>query len=411
MIHPLAWLGAFRLALLALARNKLRASLTILGILIGVAAVVAMTALGEGAKAKVSDQMRSLGANMVVVFPGASTNAGARGAAGSSASLTEEDALAIAREAPSVSAVAAASGAAAQVVYEDQNYATRVTGTTLEYFRVRDWHTDRGMLWSEADERTGARVCLLGKTVVDRVFGATNPIDKSIRLSKMPCKVVGVMQSKGQSSFGQDQDDIVIIPMKTFSGRISSKPRRSVDIIMASASDPHTTRRAEAQIKALLMQRHHIQADREPDFRVFNLQDVQKSMEAMRSTLAALLLGIALISLLVGGIGVMNIMLVSVAERTREIGIRMAIGAREGDILVQFLIEAVVLSLLGGAVGTLAGIGAIVGIAKALEWPMRMQPQALAVAIGVSATIGIVFGFFPARRAARLDPIEALRRE
>ncbi len=410
-MNPLAVLGALRLALRALARNKLRAALTVLGILIGVAAVVAMTALGEGAKAKVTSQMQSLGANMVVVFPGATSNAGARGATGSAATLTEDDAEAIKRECPSVKEVAAASGASAQIVYEDQNYSTRVNGTTADYFKVRAWNVARGRAWTDADERTAARVCIVGATVVTHLFGAVDPVDKVIRVGKMPCRVVGVLEEKGQSSFGSDQDDVILVPMRTFTGRVASKPRRTVDVILASASDATTTKRAEAQIRALLLQRHHIGPDREPDFKVHNLQDVQKSLEAMRSTLAALLLGVAAIALLVGGIGVMNIMLVSVAERTREIGIRMAIGAREGDILVQFLIEAVVLSLLGGAVGTLAGIAAIIGLAKVLEWPMRMQPEALGVALLVSATIGIVFGFFPARRAARLDPIEALRRE
>ncbi|MEO7094656.1 MAG: ABC transporter permease [Polyangiales bacterium] len=410
-MNPLAWLGALRLALRAIARNKLRACLTVLGILIGIAAVVAMTALGEGAKAKISEQMRSLGANMIVVFPGSNTSSGAKGAAGSVATLTEEDAVAIGRECPSVGVVAAAVGGAGQVVYEDQNASTRITGTTVAYFRVRDWPIDRGSFWTEGDERSGARVCVIGATVRDHVFGTVDPIDKLIRINKMPCRVVGLLLSKGQSSFGSDQDDLVLMPMKTFSGRISTKPRHAVDIILASATDEHTTGRAEEQIKALLMQRHRISAEREPDFIVRNVSEVQKSMEQMRSTLAMLLLGIAAISLLVGGIGVMNIMLVSVAERTREIGIRMAIGAREGDILVQFLIEAVVLSLLGGAVGTLAGLGAILGLSRALDWPMRMSPQALMIALGVSATIGIVFGFFPARRAARLDPIDALRRE
>jgi putative ABC transport system permease protein len=346
---------------------------------------------------------------MVVVFPGTSSNGGARSTA--VASLTEDDALAIGRECPSVAAVAAASGAAAQAVYQDQNYATRVNGTTHDYLKVRAWSLERGQMWTDADEKTGARVCILGKTVQRQLFGEVDPIDKVLRLGKMPCRVIGVLESKGQSSFGSDQDDTVLVPMKTFTSRVLFKARRSVDVVLASASDASTTKRAEQQIRALLLQRHRIGPDREPDFRVTNLQDVQQSLESVRSTLAGLLLGIAFISLLVGGIGVMNIMLVSVAERTREIGIRMAIGAREGDILVQFLIEAVVLSLLGGAMGTLLGIGAILGLAKALEWPMRMQPQALAVALGVSATIGVVFGFFPARRAARMDPIDALRRE
>jgi putative ABC transport system permease protein len=410
-VTPLALLGALRLSLRALARNKLRAGLTVLGILIGVAAVVAMTALGEGAKAKVTAQMQSLGANMVVVFPGTSQTGGARGASGTAATLSEDDALAIARECPSVSAVAAASGAATQVVYEDQNHSTRVNGTTLDYFRVRAWSLERGRLWSEADERSGGRVCVLGQTVKDRVFGVVDPIDKVLRLGKMPCRVIGVLVAKGQSSFGSDQDDVVLVPMLTFTGRIASKPRRAVDVILASATDATTTRRAESQIRALLMQRHRIGPEREPDFRVHNLQDVQQSMESMRSTLAALLLGIAAIALIVGGIGVMNIMLVSVAERTREIGIRMAIGAREGDILLQFLIEAVVLSLIGGAAGATVGGFAIVALTKALDWPMRMSIDALALALVVSGSIGVVFGFVPARRAARLDPIEALRRE
>ncbi len=410
-MNPLAWIDAFRLAIRAIARNKLRATLTVLGILIGIAAVVAMTALGEGAKAKISEQMRSLGANMIIVFPGANTSSGAKGSAGSVASLTEDDVNAIRHECPSVAAVAPVVGGAGQVVYEDQNYSTRFSGTTLDYFRVRDWKIERGSVWTETDERAGARVCLIGNTVRLNVFGAVDPIDKLMRLNKMPCRVIGILATKGQNSFGQDQDDTVLMPLATFSGRISNKPRHTVDTILASATDEHTTGRAEAQIKALLLQRHHISPDREPDFIVRNVQEVQKSFEAMRSALAALLLGVAAISLLVGGIGVMNIMLVSVAERTREIGIRMAIGAREADILTQFLIEAVVLSLLGGAVGTLAGIGAIVGLAKILEWPMSMSPQALGLALGVSGTIGVVFGFFPARRAARLDPIEALRRE
>ncbi|MFI5297102.1 MAG: ABC transporter permease [Polyangiales bacterium] len=410
-MNPFAWLGALRLAVRALARNKLRASLTVLGILIGIAAVVAMTALGEGAKAKLTDQMRSLGANMVIIFPGATTSSGARGAAGTAVSLTEEDGQAILRECPSVSAVSASSGAAAQAVYENQNYATRVSGTDLAYFTVRDWKTTKGSTWSESDARTGAKVCVIGETVRKNLFGEVDPIDKDIRVGTMPCHVIGLLDVKGQNSFGQDQDDAILVPMKTFTGRISSKTRRAVDIILASARDPLTTHRAEQQIRELLTQRHHISPDREPDFRVVNLQEIQKQMEGMRGVLAMLLLGIAAVSLLVGGIGVMNIMLVSVAERTREIGIRMAIGAREGDIMVQFLIEAIVLSLIGGLVGTLVGIGTITGLAKVLDWPMRMSPEALGVALAVSITIGLVFGFFPARRAAQLDPIEALRRE
>src|SRR5262249_13104326 len=234
----------------------LRAALTVLGILIGIAAVVAMTALGEGAKAKITEQMRSLGANMIVIFPGSNTTSGAKTGAGTAATLTLEDAGAIRRECPSVAAVAAAVGGAAQVVYEDQNDSTRVTGTTLDYFKVRDWRTDRGSTWTEQDENIGARVCVIGASVKDKIFGVVDPLDKVMRVSKMPCRVVGVLQSKGQSSFGQDQDDVVIMPMKTFAGRISTKPRHAVDIILVSATNENTTSRAEEQIKSLLSQRH-----------------------------------------------------------------------------------------------------------------------------------------------------------
>jgi putative ABC transport system permease protein len=405
------WLMALRLAMRALARNKLRATLTVLGILIGVAAVVTMTALGAGAKERIESQLASLGVNMLMVFPGATAQGGVRSAAGSASGLTEDDARAIMREVPSIGAAAPVMSASAQIVAGARNWSTRVTGTTPEYFDVRAWNTSIGSIFTDADMRISAKVCVIGETVRTNLFGTENPVGRAIRIGRMPCTVVGVLASKGQSSFGQDQDDTVLVPISTFRARIAHRPGREVNMIMLSARDPLVTHRAEVATTALLRQRHHLQPGTENDFTVRNLADLAQTFDEQRAALTFLLLAVASISLLVGGIGVMNIMLVSVTERTREIGIRLAIGARARDILAQFLVESVVLSGLGGLVGLLLGWGVGQILGKTTGWSIKLQPDSAILAVAVSGGIGVIFGFFPARRAAQLDPIEALRHE
>lgn len=402
---------AFRLALRALGRNKLRAGLTVLGILIGVAAVVTMTALGAGAKERIESQLASLGVNVLMVFPGATATGGARGAQGTAGGLTEDDARAIVREIPSVAYAAPLLSASAQVVAGPRNTATRVQGTTPEYFLVRNWAPSEGTLWTDAEVRVAAKTCVIGETVRNNLFGSENPVGRTIRIGRMPCTVVGVLEPKGQSSFGMDQDDTIVVPITTFRARVARRPGREVNFIMVSARDPMVTRRAEMAITALLRQRHRLGPGTENDFTVRNLADVARSFDEQRATLTFLLLAVASISLLVGGIGVMNIMLVSVTERTREIGIRLAIGARSRDILAQFLIESVVLASIGGVAGLALGIVASFMLGRTTEWSVRIQPESALLAVVVAAGTGVLFGFFPARRAAKLDPIVALRHE
>jgi putative ABC transport system permease protein len=405
------WLMALRLAVLSLARNKLRAGLTVLGILIGVAAVVAMTALGEGARGTIEGQLGALGVNLLWVWPGSNTSSGARGEVGSAAALNEDDATAIARELGTVQATAPILGASAQVVVGSRNVATRAVGSTTDYVRVRSWGLQRGRYFTEADVRTAAKVCLLGETVRVALFGRADPVGETVRIGRVPCTVIGLLAVKGQGSFGQDYDDTVLMPITTLRARIRRASGRDVDQIMVSARDPAVMQRAQQQVLGLMRQRHRLGPGEENDFVVRNLQDIQSTFEKTRSTLSSLLLSIAFIALLVGGIGVMNIMLVSVTERTREIGIRLAVGAQARDILAQFLVEAVVLSGVGGVAGLALGVGAGYGLGKAMDWAVRFSPAAAVIALGTSSGIGVVFGFFPARRAAQLDPIAALRHE
>ena len=406
------WLMALRLALRSLARNKLRAGLTVLGILIGVAAVVAMTALGEGAKENIEKQLNALGVNLLWVYPGAINASGVRGEVGSRPTLSEDDGLAIAREVAAVSVAAPVIGLSSQVVVGARNAATRVTGTTPEFLRARAWPIRRGRGFEDADMRTAAKTCLIGETVRAALFErGEDPLGRTIRVGKMPCTVIGLLAVKGQGSFGQDYDDTVILPITTVRARLRGNTNRDVDNIVVSVREAGMMQRAQRQIESLLRQRHHLQPSDENDFMIRNLQDIMATMEQTRSTLATLLLSIAAIALLVGGIGVMNIMLVSVTERTREIGIRLAVGARSSDILAQFLVEAVVLSVIGGAAGLGLGVGAGSALGKAMEWAVEFSPTAALVAFATSGGIGVVFGYFPARRAAQLDPIQALRHE
>lgn len=400
-----------RLAILSLLRNKVRALLTVLGILIGVASVVASSAIGEGAKQKIESQFASLGVNMLMVFPGATASGGARGAAGSASGLNEEDARAIVREIPSISASAPTLSASAQVVAGSKNWSTRVTGTTTDYLTVRSWRVVEGSSFSDSDFRVSAKVCVIGATIRRELFGAESPVGRTMRVGRMPCVITGVLESKGQSGFGQDQDDLVVVPLSTFRTRVSRRPGTEVGMIMASARAPELMSRAEGAITSLLRQRHRLSGTEENDFSVRNMADIVKSFDEQRAAISMLLLIVASISLLVGGIGVMNIMLVSVTERTREIGIRLAIGARANDILAQFLVEAVVLAAVGGIAGV--GLGALASyiVGKTTDWSAKVQPQTVLIAVAVAGGIGVIFGFFPARRAAKMDPITALRHE
>ena len=406
-----AFLTGARLAIRSIVRSTLRASLTILGILIGVAAVVTVTALGAGARDQVADQITSMGSNMIMVQPQSAAASGAKGALGSGQRLTEEDGKAILRESVSVMAVAPALRSGAQLVVGERNWSSQVIGTNRAYFTVRSWGVAKGAQWDEHDEATKAKVCVLGSTVAAKLFGDEDPIGRTVRTGRYTFRVVGVLETKGEAPFGGDQDNQVLMPIGTMRGRILKTAPGYAGVLLISATSAATTKRAVSQIESILRQRHHIAADREDDFWTRTQQEFQQMQSAIYSLLTVLLVCIAAVSLLVGGIGVMNIMLVSVTERTREIGIRMAIGARANDIMMQFLVEAVVLALIGGVAGALVGLGAIAGLGGSLGWPMKLDPVALGVAVATSALTGIAFGFFPARRAAGLDPIVALRHE
>ena len=404
-------LAAVRLALRAILRSKLRASLTVLGILIGVAAVVVVVALGTGVRNRIGGEISSLGANLIYIWPQATQVSGAKGSAKDSGRLTEADGMALGKEATSIALVAPFSSTSMQVVAGDKNWATSVMGVTRSYWEVRAFEFSKGQSWTEADEQLKTKVIVLGDTVRENLFGSGDGIGEYVRIGKYPFRVIAVLAKKGQSPFGEDQDDRILMPMGSFRSRILPTAPGRVQQLMASATDTLTVDRAVGQIEQILRQRHHIGPDEEPDFVIRTQAEFRKSQEQIFDTLQALLASVAAVSLLVGGIGVMNIMLVSVTERTREIGIRMAIGAGEADIMVQFLVEAVTLSVLGGVVGLAFGVAIIAVLSRALEWSMELPLQAVVAAVGTSGAIGIVFVFFPARRAARLDPIDALRHE
>jgi putative ABC transport system permease protein len=404
-------LSSAALAFRSIARSPLRASLTILGILIAVAAVVTVDALGAGGRDHVSKQIDGLGSNFILVFPQSSQVSGAHGAQGTGMRLTEEDGRAILRESTSIAAVSPALRATAQVVYGDQNWFTQVFGTRLSYLEVRNWAVDRGSAWDSHDEATKAKVLLLGRTVAQNLFGAEDPVGRTVRIGRYPYRVTGVLAPKGETPFGADQDDVILMPSPSFRARVMRTPPGFAGALMASATSSTTTDRAVAQIDAILRQRHRIEGTREPDFMIRTQKEFAAMKDRISQALSVLLVFVAAVSLLVGGIGVMNIMLVSVTERTREIGIRMAIGARARDIHTQFMVEAVTLALLGGVAGVIAGGAVVAAIRAMLGWEMALRPVAVAVAVTVSGATGVAFGFLPARRAAGLDPMEALRHE
>jgi putative ABC transport system permease protein len=399
-----------RIAMRALARNKLRSILTMLGIIIGVGAVIAMVSVGQGAQQQAQQQIAAMGSNMLFVQSGTVNRGGMRMGWGATKTLIYEDMVAIMRECPSVKAAAPGSQSTAQVVFGNDNWSTTVNGTEPQYFDIRSWPMAEGSSFSQDDVGMAANVAVIGETVRKNLFGATDPIGETVRINNLPFKVVGLLTAKGTSAaMGQDQDDIILVPITTLQKKITGQDW--LRWIMVSAVSKDASYTAQQQITALLRDRHRIRSAQDDDFFVRNLADMADLADQNARLFTILLGSIASISLLVGGIGIMNIMLVSVTERTREIGIRMAIGATEGDVQQQFLIEAVVLSIVGGAVGILSGMGASYLITQTLGWPVLVSPTAIVAAVLFSMAVGVFFGFYPARKAARLDPIEALRYE
>ncbi len=403
-------LAIIRIAMRALARNKLRSSLTMLGIIIGVGAVIAMVSVGQGAQEQAQQQIAAMGSNMLFVSAGTITRGGMRMGWGATKTLTYEDMQAILRECTAVKAAAPGSQSSGQVVFGNDNWATSLNGTEPQYFDIRSWPFAEGTSFAQGDVDMAANIAVIGETVRKNLFGATDPIGETIRINNLPFKVVGLLMPKGTSAaMGQDQDDIILVPITTLQKKITGQ--NWLRWIMVSAVSREASYTAQQQITALLRDRHRIRSAQDDDFFVRNLADVADLADQQARLFTVLLASIASISLIVGGIGIMNIMLVSVTERTREIGIRMAIGATEGDVQQQFLIEAVVLSLVGGAIGIVFGLGASYTITQTLGWPVLVSPAAIVAAVIFSMAVGIFFGFYPARKAARLDPIEALRYE
>ncbi len=402
-------LMALRIALRALARNKLRSFLTMLGIIIGVGAVIAMVAIGEGAKKRVQEQIASLGTNLLVILPGTVTLGGARTGSGGRQTLVASDAKAIMDEIPVVSGASPVVRQVQQVIAGDQNWSTPVQGVAPEFQQIREWQVQEGRFISQADVESTAKVALIGQTVAYNLFGDSDPIGAVIRIKKIPFHVIGILGAKGQTGNGTDQDDVIMVPYTTMMKLVMGVTYIQQIIVAAVSAD--TTQEANNQIASLLRQRHKIRPGADDDFIIRNLSDIAEAASNSATVMAVLLGSIASVSLLVGGIGIMNIMLVSVTERTREIGIRMAVGARSRDIMLQFIVEAVVMAASGGVIGILVGIGSSNLIKYLAELPTLIRPDIIAISFLVSGTVGIFFGFYPARKAAQLDPIDALRYE
>jgi putative ABC transport system permease protein len=401
-----------RIALRALRVNKMRSALTMLGIIIGVGAVIAMLAVGTGASQQIADQIASMGSNLLIISPGSQTSGGVRMGFGSQQTLTLNDSEAIQKECPAVQDVAPILNGVAQIVFGNLNWSTGVYGTSPGMLNVRDWVLASGRPMTDDDVRSAAKVALLGKTVVDNLFGGIDPVDQIIRIKKIPFRVIGVLAEKGQSMTGQDQDDTIFVPVTTAQKKLFGTAFAGmVRMIIVKAKNFEDLDNAERQIRDLLRQRHHISARQDEDFTIRNLTQMMQVTEQSTKVMTYLLGAIASVSLLVGGIGIMNIMLVSVTERTREIGIRMAIGAKTWDIRLQFIMEAVILSLIGGFVGVLAGISASEVISMTAGWRTVVSPPYVFLAFSFSGMVGIFFGFYPAFKASLLNPIDALRYE
>lgn len=406
---------AIVIALRALRINPMRSALTMLGIIIGVAAVIAMVAVGSGARMEVNERIQRLGASLLVVVPGAQLSGGVRLAAGSRHTLTEDDAAAIAREIVLVEHAAPKVHGRARVVHGSRNWSAPVSGVTPDFFDTLDWGISAGGTFSDEEEEAAAKVALIGTTVAKKLFRGREPLGRKIRIKNVPFVVIGVLESKGQSSGGADMDDNVYVPLSTARLRLyggkNKVSRRSLDAVVVKVAGTEWMMEAARQIRSLLRQRHRLPAGVRDDFRVIDISSIQAVHKSTSRTMGYLLLAVASVSLLVGGISIMNIMLVSVSERTREIGLRLALGARRRDIRNQFLVEALTLSFMGGMAGILTGAAVAVAMAEFGDWPVVIGPGTILFAFGFSAAVGVFFGFYPARKASRLDPIEALRYE
>lgn len=398
-----------RIAFDALLRNKMRSLLTMLGIIIGVGAVIAMVAIGQGAQTSVEAQINSLGTNILLVFPGTMTRGGVMAGGGTGTSLTEEDGQAVKDQCPAVAYVSPQLRNGAQVVYSGLNWGTVLQGGTVDYFSIRDWKLDKGDFFTDQDVRAATKVCLLGQTVVNQLFETSDPIGQTIRIRNIPFRVIGALKPKGENAMGQDQDDLIIIPYTTLQKRLMGNTR-SWGFLVSAVSKNQITE-AQQQITDLLRMRHKLSANDDNDFTIRTQTEIADAQSATSKIMTTLLASIASVSLVVGGIGIMNIMLVSVTERTREIGIRISIGARRRDILSQFLMEAIVMSLLGGFLGIALGVGGSNIISKFAGWPTFVSTNSIFLAVFFSSLVGVFFGWYPARKASSLNPIEALRYE
>ncbi len=400
--------NAFLLALREMRRNVMRSTLTSLGIIIGVAAVITMVTLGNGAARQVRNQISTLGSNLIQVMPGQRPR-GPGGARESAQPFKITDVNAITNEINGIEPVAPAVSQASQAIYGNENWSTTVTGTTNAFLDVRDWPLDTGRLFNDSELRGGKPVCIIGSTIRKKLFGSQDPINSTIRLKKLSCRVIGVLESKGQSNFGTDQDEIVLVPLKTMQRRMAGS--NDVSMIYVAVKDGYSTEKVKSDIEKLMRERRKISPGSDDNFNVMDMQEIANVMSGTMKVLTTLLGAVAAVSLIVGGIGIMNIMLVSVTERTREIGTRLAIGALENEVLMQFLVEAMVLSSLGGTIGIVLALSSCIFLAKILLVPFVFNLGIVVVAFLFSVFVGIVFGYFPARKAAQLDPIEALRHE
>jgi putative ABC transport system permease protein len=392
----------------AISRNKMRSSLTMLGIIIGVGCVIVVVAIGAGASQSIQNTINSLGSNFVMVFPGAATSGGMRGFTGQS-NLTVEDADAIKAECPAVAYVSPMVRTNAQVIAGELNWGTQVWGAGVDWPFIRAWNVSQGSFFTDQDVRVATKVCVLGNTVADNLFPQGDSVGQIVRIKNVPFKVVGILERKGGNMMGTDQDDQIVAPYTTVMKRLQGQTR--INMIYAASASPERVQEAEDQMDALLRQRHRIARGADPDFNMRSQEEIAQTSQQQMGILKTLLLSIAAVSLFIGGIGIMNIMLVSVTERTREIGIRMAIGAKGRHVLMQFLFEAVALSIVGGLIGVLSGVGISSLLAKILNWPIVVSSASIALSFGVAGTVGVAFGFFPAFKASQLDPIEALRYE